>query len=231
MLCVIPARGGSKGIPRKNIVQVADKPLIAHTIELALKFNKFSKVFVSTDDLEIAEISKNFGADVSFMRNEEISGDKAQAIDAYIHAIDGFAELGEVYKEITVLLPTSPLRSLFDLEKSYELFKSKNADSVISYTEAHHPVSWYREIQESGTVVSPQFLQGEFVYNRQEEPQYFIPNGSIYIFKSDLLKKKKSYFSDKTFGYIMPQDRSLDVDTPFDLQLLDLYMSANKGEG
>ena len=225
MLAVIPARGGSKGLPGKNIKRINGKPLIAWTIEAAKKSKYIDRIIVSTDDKKIANISKKYGAEIPFLRPKELATDTAKAIDNYIFTIEELKNREEkYYDEFIILQPTSPLRKAEDIDKAIELFKEKNADSVISVCEAVHPPLWLKKNDRKG-VLRSYFTIEIGNKNRQELETAYMPNGAIFIFKLSLLKEKKSYYSDKTFPYIMPYDRSVDIDNQVDFDFAEFLMS------
>ena len=142
MIAIIPARKGSKGLPGKNIKDLIGKPMIAYSIEEALKSKHIKEVVISTDCKEIQEVALKFGAKSPFLRPEHLATDNAKAVDNYIYVIDRLnKEFGYDVKDFVVLQPTSPLRKVEDIDGSIELFKGKNADSVISFTEEHHPIA------------------------------------------------------------------------------------------
>ena len=143
MIAIIPARGGSKGIPNKNIKQLSGKPLIAYTIEAAKNAKSLKKIILSTDDQEIAKIARNYGVEVPFMRPKELATDDALAIDNYIYTIERLnSKLREPYESFVVLQPTSPLRTALDIDNAVRIFRENNADSVVSVSEAPYcPVS------------------------------------------------------------------------------------------
>ncbi len=146
MLAIIPARGGSKGLPNKNIRMLAEKPLIAYTIEAARQSRHVDRVVVSTNDQEIASISRSYQAEIPFLRPEALAGDDARAIDTYTYTIEKLNKgEGRAYEECIVLLPTSPLRTADDIDQAIELYHNKNADSVISVSEAVHPPTWAKK--------------------------------------------------------------------------------------
>ncbi|MCH7745174.1 MAG: acylneuraminate cytidylyltransferase family protein, partial [Chloroflexi bacterium] len=141
-LCLIPARGGSKRLPGKNIRLLAGKPLIAYTIEAALDSNVFDCVCVSTDDEEIAAIAREYGADVPFMRPAHLSDDTARVVQVTCHALEFFAERGHEYESLCVLQPTSPLRTANDIRDAYALFQSTDARYVVGIVAWEHPPFW-----------------------------------------------------------------------------------------
>lgn len=222
MIAIIPARGGSKGLPRKNIKCLLGKPLIAYTIEEALKSKSISRVIISTGDLEIAEISKKYGAEVPFMRPEYLSSDISKAIDTYIYTIQKIEEQEQInINEFIVLLPTSPLRECHDIDAACGLFYDKHADSVISYTKEHHPISWHKFVNDDGKFED--IFQDNLLKNRQELKESFFPNGSIYVFSKKIILEGR-YYSDNSYSYIMPRERSVDIDTYEDFELAEFYL-------
>lgn len=229
MIAIIPARGGSKGLLGKNIKLLNGLPLIAYSILEAKKSKQIEKVIVSTDSEEIAEISMKFGAEVPFLRPFELASDTALAIDNYIFTIE---KLKELYKkdihEIVVLQPTSPLRTMKDIDKAIEIYFKKNADSVISITEMTHPPIWAKKITETG-IIKEYFGNDIGLKNRQEIEIAFIPNGAIFILKYSLLKDKYTYYSEKTFPYIMPNNRSVDIDTQYDFEYAEFLITKYYG--
>ncbi|PKF62897.1 acylneuraminate cytidylyltransferase family protein [Psychromonas sp. psych-6C06] len=210
MLAIIPARGGSKGLPNKNIKLLNGKPLIAYTIEAALACSSITSVLVSTDDQAIYDVAINYGAQETFLRPQELATDTAMAIDNYIYTIERInREQNANIKEFVVLQPTSPLRNSEDIEQAIALFKKKQADSVISYCQEHHPISWHKYLNESGQLED---ILPNNIDNRQAlQPSYF-PNGAIYVFSYKLIASRK-YYSEKSYPFIMPRTRSVDIDS------------------
>ena len=225
---LITARGGSKGIPRKNVVDLAGKPLIAWTIMAALNANVLDRVIVSTDDDEIANISQKWGAEVPFMRPSELSNDNSPHVDVLLHAIRWLHENEEYFPEFLMLLqPTSPLRTTEDIEKSFALAIERKADCVISVQESlSHP---YTVMQVSEDQKLSEFLMSPKdagVYqSRQSRPKYYSLNGAIFLFRIDALLKKLMVYPESTFTYVMPEERSLDVDTLWDLHIAHLIVN------
>lgn len=230
MLAIIPARGGSKGIPAKNIKNLCGKPLIAYTIEAAIAASSIDRVILSTDDLEIARVSSEYDVEIPFMRPKELSQDDSLAIDNYIYTIDRLnTEYTNNYEEFIVLLPTAPLRSAQDIENAVELFYEKKADSVISCVEMIHPPYWAKKIDTSGKIQD--YFSSKVRIdnrNRQEYDKAYIPNGAIYIFKHSLLKGTYSYYTENTYAYVMPRERSIDIDTIHDFEYVEYLMRANE---
>lgn len=224
MIAIVPARGGSKGLPGKNIKNLLGKPMIAYTIEEALKSEYITEVIISTDCKEIEAVATKYGAKSPFLRPEYLATDSAKAIDNYIYTIDRLnKEFAYDIKDFVLLQPTSPLRTVEDIDKSIELFKDKNADSVVSYTEEHHPIVWHKYITEDGKFEN---IFEEKLLNRQEIKKSYFPNGAVFVFDYRLIKQGK-YYSDNSYAYIMPRNRSVDVDTIEDFKYIEFLMSGN----
>jgi CMP-N,N'-diacetyllegionaminic acid synthase len=229
MLAIIPARGGSKGIPDKNIIDLAGKPLIAYTIQAAKEAPSVSKIVVSTDDKKIAEISRHYGAEVPFFRPSELATDDSPVIETYLYTIERLQkEFNQRYEGFIVLQPTSPLRTAQDIENAVRLFREKDADSVISVTLANHPPFWAKKIDDNGVLRSYFQDTGVDNRNRQNYPETYLPNGVIFIFKYSMLRKNRTYYSNKTYPYVMPKERSLDIDDKIDLNYAECLFRNRK---
>lgn len=222
MIALIPARGGSKGLPGKNLMKLGGVPLIVHSINAAKKSESISEVFVSTDSEEIKQVAEKAGAKVPFLRPKELATDSAVAIDTYLHFINFYKENIDVNLEnLVVLLPTSPLRSAVHIEGAIKLFREKNPDSVISFTKEFHPISWHKELDEDFKIKSDFFSN---LKNRQDESVTYFPNGSIYIFKVGLLKLR-SYYSQNSYAYLMEKRFSVDIDDADDFEYAQFLIS------
>ncbi|MCI8550420.1 MAG: acylneuraminate cytidylyltransferase family protein [Lachnospiraceae bacterium] len=232
MIAVIPARGGSKGLPGKNIRELCGKPLIAHTIEAALHAKEIHRTVVSTDSEEIAEIARKYGAEVPFLRPESLASDTASAVDVYIHFAEYMAEhYGEDMNKFMVLLPTAPLRNEKNIDEAVRLWRQRNASTLISMTEAETPVSWYYVENDRGCIENAGFDAANAVNNRQVNRKYYIPNGAIYILDYMLLKNKRTYYDDNTIAYIMDKENSIDIDTKWDFELVEYKMRKERKGG
>lgn len=222
-LGLITARGGSKGVPRKNVREVGGKPLIAWTIEVAVR-SHLDRVIVSTDNEEISMVSKSWGAEVPFKRPEPLAQDDSSHLSVLVHAIHWLNENeGYIPDYIMLLQPTSPLRSVYDVNHSIGMAIKKNADSVISVkkTKSHPYIT--KQISQDGKLKD--FIEKPEGYlSRQSLPLVYVINGAIYAAKRETLLKKKDWYSDNTYAYVMPPERSLDIDTPWDLYLADLIL-------
>ena len=221
IIAIIPARGGSKGLPKKNIKKLNGKPLIAHTIEVAKQSRIFDRIIVSTDDKEIAEVAKKYGAEVPFIRPAELATDSADAMDVVIHALKWFKNKGEDFDYVMKLQPTSPLRTEQDIIKSIDLIIQKDGDSISSVSECEHHPLW-------SNVLGPDLKMNNFIdedtkgKNRQELPKYYRLNGLIFLSKVDTLLNTKDWYGEKSYAYIMDSKRAIDIDSEVDFYLAEL---------
>lgn len=225
MLAIIPARGNSKGLPGKNIKLLNNKPLIAYTIEEALKSDNISRVIVSTDDQEIADIALLHGAEVPFLRPQELATDNSKSIDVYNYTIHRLNEDENLsIDSIVVLQPTSPLRQSHHIDEAIALFHEKKAESVISYCTENHPIFWHKFINSEGQFED--IFNDDFNKNRQEIRKTYYPNGAIYVFSAELLNQGK-YYSEKSYAYIMNHRHSVDIDTIEDFRYCEYLMQSH----
>ena len=224
MLALILARGGSKGLPGKNIKKLNGKPLIEYTIEAAIESKKITKIVISTDSYEIADVCRKYTeVEIPFMRPKELASDSALSVDAYIYTIDRLnQEFGAQYNSFVTLNVTSPFRDGDDIDNAIHIFNEKNADSVISFYEAPHPVQWYKYIDDFG-VLRPVLHAEHKLANRQNERISYLPNGSIYVFNIDVIRNRK-YYTDKTYPYLMPVEKSVDIDSPLDFEIAECIL-------
>jgi CMP-N,N'-diacetyllegionaminic acid synthase len=214
-LAVIPARGASKRVPRKNALLLGDKPLIAWSIEAAKKSRYIDRVVVSSDDDEILSIAKEFGADM-LKRPKELATDTATTFDTIVHVIENMEKR---YEYIVLLQPTSPLRESIDIDEAIEMLEQKGADGVVSVCEMEHSPLWSNTLPDDMSMQN--FLKDEVINKRSQDLQkYYRLNGAIYIVKIDKFLKQKSLFLDKnTFAFEMSQERSIDIDTKLDFKI------------
>jgi CMP-N,N'-diacetyllegionaminic acid synthase len=213
-LAIIPARGGSKRLPRKNILDLCGKPLVTWSIEAGLKSKYTDKVIVSSDDDEILEISKKFGAE-TIKRPNKLANDTATTFDAIKHTIENIQE----YDYIVLLQPTSPLRNASHIDEAIELLEGKNADAVISVCEMDHSPLWSNTLDNSLSMNG--FLRDEILNKRSQDlEKYFRLNGAIYVCKTDKLLEEKSFFlKENIFAYVMDRKSSIDIDKEIDFVL------------
>jgi CMP-N,N'-diacetyllegionaminic acid synthase len=225
ILAIIPARGGSKGVPRKNIVNINNIPLIGYTINAALKSNKLTDVVVSTDDAEIAEISRDLGAQVPFIRPIDLASDQAQSSPVIEHAVHFMENIkGFKYDAVLMLQPTSPLRTSKHINESLDLFTSQDCDSVVSIVSVggNHPFRMKRLI---GDQLINYIDQGFWdMRPRQSLPDVYIRNGAIYLIKRNVFMQNQQLIGDRCLGYIMNDYESTNIDTPIDLKIAELLL-------
>jgi len=221
ILAVIPARGGSKEIPRKNIRLLAGKPLIAYTIEAALKSKYVDKVIVSTEDIEISQISEQYGAEV-VKRPEKLARDETPTLSVIQHVV---RRLKEKYDIIVALQPTSPLRDEKDIDAAIDLFGKHGTDSLVSVCEVEHHPYWM--VRVTNGKVEP-FVKTDKEYpRRQDLPKLYRFNGAIYIAKKDILMKENKIFGKNATAFIMPLEKSIDIDTELDFKLAEILMKSS----
>lgn len=225
-LGIITAREGSKGIPRKNIKNLAGKPLIQYTFEAIKDSKLLNRCIISTDDEEIMEFSKNQNIEVPFIRPSELATDKAKSIDVLIHAVE-FLKNQEAYVPdyIITLQPTSPLRTGEDIDKAIEIIsKDPDADSLVSVVEVPHNFTPYSVMQLAGKYLE-HYIKEVRIMNRHEKPIFYARNGAaIYISKYDLLMNEKKVIGEKCLPYFMPKEKSLDIDDIFDWEIIENLM-------
>lgn len=223
ILYIIPARGGSKGLTGKNIRLLGNKPLIAYSIEAAVNSIFKGTVIVSTDDEEIASVGKKYGATVPFIRPNELATDAASTMDVVFHAINFYKQQHVFFDLIVVLQPTSPLRTSTDIDQAISLMKEKNVAAVVSVCESEHHPLWTNILPADGSMKN--FIREEVKgKNRQQLPVNFRLNGALYISKSEALEIYKGFIHEKTIAYIMPTDRSVDIDHEIDFKLAELLL-------
>lgn len=224
MIVVVPARGGSKGLPGKNLRPLAGLPLIVHTLNAALDCPAVERVIVSTDDDEIIRVSRGVaGVEVPFRRPPHLATDDASALDTYLHVADSLGISEAVTpSEICVLLPTSPLRASDDISAAIELYRRNEAQSVISVTEAK-PAEWLQKMGQDGRL--QRVVPNKQIDNRQGYAPVFLPNGSIYVFDVEILRRTRDYYGPRTFGYPMPPERAVDIDSEADFLAAEALMT------
>ena len=224
LLAIIPARGGSKRLPGKNIMDLAGKPLIAWTIEAALNSKYIDRIVVSTDDQEIANISIKYGAEVPFLRPKSLATDDTSSIDTVINVLGEIEKIDQHYEYIVLLQPTSPLRTEIDIDKAIELLEKKSADSVISVCKVDHPLHWTNTLPDDGNMQL--FFREDNANKRSQDfDKYYRLNGAIYIVKiGRLLKEESLFLKTNTFAYCMDAYSSVDIDKEEDLMVAKCFV-------
>jgi N-acylneuraminate cytidylyltransferase len=220
VLALIPARGGSKGLPRKNILEVAGKPLIAWSIDAAKQSRYVDHIVLSSEDREIIEVAKKWGCDVPFVRPEHLATDESPTMDVVLHAMQHLPD----YDLLVLLQATSPLRIAADIDACIEICARDKIKTCVSVTEAEKSPYWMYFVSETGVM---QAVMGDekTPQRRQDAPPVFILNGAVYVAHYDWLLQHKVFVNSKTIAYPMPKIRSLDIDTKADLILLNSILN------
>lgn len=219
-LAIIPARGGSKRLPRKNLLDLAGQPLVAWSIEAGLNSKYIDNVVVSSDDVEILAISKRYNAE-TIVRPVELASDTATTFDAIQHTIDNVKR----YDYIVLLQATTPLRDEKQIDEAIELLESKNADAIVSVCEMDHSPLWSNTLNENLSMQG--FLKEEILHKRSQDlEKYFRLNGAIYICKTEKLLEEKSFFlKENIYAYKMSRESSIDIDEEIDFRMAEFYLT------
>ena len=222
-LAIIPARAGSKGIKDKNIIDLCGKPLIAYSIEAAIKSKYIDRVVVSTDGENIANVAKNYGADVPFLRPKYLAADTAKTIDTVVHCIEELKRQGDEYDYVVLLQPTQPLRESFHIDEAIELILDKNAEGLVSICKVkEHPILM-RTLNEDRTMKT--LLNSSSTKRRQEFEEFYRVNGVIYINKINENLNRDTSLNDNKLPYIMDEKYSVDIDEFLDVKIAKLMIN------
>lgn len=216
-LAIIPARSGSKGLKDKNIRLLNGKPLLAYTIDAAKGSGLFEEIMVSTDSIKYAEISKQYGANVPFLRDEELSNDTASSWDVAKDVIKKYKQLGREFDTVALLQPTSPLRTSVDIIKGYKVMNEKSANVVVGVCETDHSPLWTNTIPADGSMAS--FINKEILKTtRQKLPKFYRINGALYIVRVKYLMdiEEGELYKEKCYSLIMQREHSIDIDEELD---------------
>ena len=220
-LGIIPARGGSKRLPRKNVLDLAGKPLIAWTIDAAKGSKYIDKIIVTSDDDEILQISDDLSVDTN-KRPDELASDTATTVAVTEHTIDN---LNDTYDFIIILQPTSPLRTFKHIDEAIELLFKKKADAIVSVCETEHSPLWSNTLSDNKSMEG--FISKDYLNKRSQDlPKYFRLNGAIYICDVFKFKQYQSLLIDKNiYAYEMASEDSIDIDTQIDFDLAEIQLS------
>lgn len=220
---LIPARGGSKRLPRKNVKILGTKPLIAWSIDAAYQSKYIDQVVVSTDDMEIKLVSETYHAQVPFIRPESLSNDFASSFDVIAHAINTLHLHGDNHL-IVLLQPTSPFRTSHEIDQALAFFLECNANGVVSVSKTDHNPLWSNQLPADLSMEN--FIRPEVQGRRSQDlPSFYRLNGSIYIYKTTELLKKNHIFYDKSvYGYITTDTTAIDIDTEFDFKMAEFLL-------
>lgn len=221
-IAIIPARSGSKGLKDKNIRNLNGRPLLAWTIDAAVRSGEFDEIMVSTDSEAYAEIARQCGADVPFLRSPAMATDTASSWDTVAEVLENCKERGSTFDTFCLLQPTSPLRNAEDIRNAYALFRDKADFAVVSVCEAEHSPLWCGHLPESGEFTG--FIREKDVKQRQAGGKFYRLNGAIYIVDTQRFAADRFLYHEGSYAYIMPQERSVDIDTETDFKLAELLM-------
>lgn len=230
VLGIVTARGGSKGIPGKNIAPLRGKPLLAYTADAARAARRLTRTVLSTDDPEIARVGREYGLEVPFLRPAELARDETPTVPVLQHAVRELEAQGERYDAILTLQPTNPLRRPEDIDGAIELLEATGADSVISFvdTEERHPARM-KFISPEGRVIDPPFAEQYEGERRQDLPRLYLREGSIYLTRRFVLMEQNSLKGADCRAWIIPVERACNIDTPFDLLLAEHLLAPSAG--
>ncbi|WP_274362525.1 cytidylyltransferase domain-containing protein [Paenibacillus thermotolerans] len=220
VLAVIPARGGSKGIARKNIRNVAGKPLLAWTVEEARKSQYIDRLVLSSEDEEIIETAKGLGCEVPFVRPFELARDDTPGVAPILHAVDCI----QGYDIVVMLQVTSPLRTVYDIDRCINLLFEKEANALVSVTSPDKSPYWMYTVDHQSNRMTPLLNLESLPLRRQDLKPAYALNGAVYVAKIDWFREHKSFLTEETIAYIMPKDRSFDIDTEMDLSICDFLL-------
>ncbi|WP_337995040.1 acylneuraminate cytidylyltransferase family protein [Paenibacillus thermotolerans] len=223
VLAIIPARGGSKGVPNKNIRPLNGKPLIAWTIDEAKKSKYISELVVSTDDLEIRDVAEAYGCDVPLLRPQSLATDTSPIIDTVLHLLTHYSERQMHFDYVLLLQCTSPLRTVEDIDDALTECFRRDLNSMVSVCETEHSPYWYKKIDSNG-IMSNIFQDDVQHTTRQQLPKTYRLNGALYIAKSECLVNNRSFYTDRTTAYVMSSLRSIDIDTMIDFEIAEILM-------
>ena len=228
VLGIVTARGGSKGIPRKNITELLGKPLLWYTADAALRAERLARVVLSTDDAEIARVGRECGLDAPFLRPPELARDDTPTLPVLQDVVRRLEHQGERYDAILTLQPTNPLRRPEDIDGSIALLERSGADSVISFVEVgeKHPARM-KCIDAGGRALDPPFAEAFEGQPRQQLPRLYLREGSIYLTRRDVLMERDSIKGDDCRAWIIPECRACNIDTPFDLFIAAQLLSGH----
>lgn len=226
VLAIITARGGSKGVPRKNLREVGGKPLLAWTIEAGKKSRYIDRLILSSEDGEIISTARSWSCEVPFARPAELARDETPAIDAVLHAVD---LLPEKYDYVMLLQPTAPLRRAADIDGCLEACLDHQAPACVTVAEVDQSPFWMYRLDASRLV--PLIEQQRLTYRRQDLQPVYILNGAVYVAQTPWLQQHRTFLTAATVAHIMPRERSLDVDTELDLKICELLLSGSEVRG
>jgi N-acylneuraminate cytidylyltransferase len=223
VLAVVPARGGSKGLPRKNVLPLAGKPLLAWTLQAAQASRYLDRTILSSDDDEIIATGQQYGGDAPFKRPTQLAVDTTTTLDVVFHVLEQFP----AFDIVVILQPTSPLRSAADIDAALEHLIDSGARSCVSVTEPDKSPYWCYGVNEQGRLAP--LLDSELASRRRQDlPTAYTLNGAVYAAHVDWLKQQQGFVGTDTVAHVMPRERSLDIDTLLDMQICEAVIAAKQ---
>ncbi len=227
ILAVVPARLGSKRLPEKNIKMLNGKPLLAYTIDAIKKSQYINRFVVSTEDTNIAQIAQSFGAEI-INRPKELASDESPTDDVIINVLEQLQKKEQYIPDIIILLqPTSPLRTTEDIDTAIKTFLDSSGESLVSVTEYDHTPYWAFRIEKG--VLKPEFTKGS-PKRSQDLPKLYRPNGSIFISRAQTFLEHRSFYTKQILSFIMPRERSIDIDDEFDFSIAEFLLRTSEGK-
>lgn len=229
VLGIVPARGGSKGIPRKNIRLLDGKPLLAYTAAAALGSACLSRVLLTTDDEEIAEVGKGAGLEVPFMRPADLATDSTPMIDVVLHTLQWVQSRGEAYDAICLLQPTSPLRSGRTIDRCISSLWERDVETVVSVrpVPSEYNPHWVYFATPDG-LLEPSIRNAQTIPSRQELPPAYHRDGSVFVARSQIVMTRHSLYGTKTLGLLSPEEEAFDLDTEEQWELLERRLNSRE---
>ncbi len=224
-LGLVIARGGSKGLPRKNVLPLAGRPVLVHTIEAALACRSLARTIISSEDAEILDIARRAGCPAPFVRPADLADDRSSTVAVALHALEWLEGHERFTPDVVVLLPaTTPLRAGEHIDGALETLRAHvEAEAVVAVTEPDYPPYWMLSLTDGR--LSWLFPEGGRVSRRQDLPQAYRPNGSIYAIRVPALRDQRTFYPRATRGYVMPREVSVNIDSEMDFRLAELLLA------
>ncbi len=225
-LAIIPARSGSKGVTDKNIRLLGGIPLLAWSIQAAVKCRLFDRIILSTDNPEYAQIGKQYGAEAPWLRDKRLAADDTPTAEVIIDLLDRLEGEGQSFTFFTLLQPTSPLRTREDIMAAWSLLLDKEAEAIVSVCPCDHPPLWCNTLPPDGSL--KEFLRPDVMVPRQQLPEQYRVNGAIYMVLTRSFRAHRTFFTPKSYALVMPRERSVDIDDETDFILAEAIINRNK---
>lgn len=229
-LAVIPARSGSKGLKDKNIKPLRGHPLMWYSIQAAIESGQFAEVMVSTDSEAYAKIARQCGASVPFLRSEAASGDSTGSWDVVREVLSGYDRMGMRFDYVALLQPTTPLRSAEDIRGAFQMLECPEVHNVVTVTQTSHPIQWCFRLPPDGSMAEAA-ASPDFYKRRQELEAAYTLNGAVYLVRADSIRDPGyNFYADHCYAYVMPSERSVDIDQALDMVIAEAAMGQGSSE-